>query len=40
MTGLYREGAANLTGNWHSQFTYSDYRQPVLFVATLVESAG
>ena len=31
---------ANLTGTWHGQFTYADYRQPVFFVATLVESAG
>ena len=40
MTGLSREGTANLTGTWHGQFTYPRYRKPVFFVATLVESAG
>ena len=40
MTGRSREDTANLTGTWHGQFTYSRYRKPVFFVATLVESAG
>jgi hypothetical protein len=40
MTGVSRKGTVNVTGTWHGQYSYRDYRQPVFFVATLREAAG